>query len=324
MKLQRLLALVPWVAARDGPTLAEVCARFGCTEDELVEDLDLLFMCGLYPYTPDVLIEADIADGRVWIRYAEYFSRPLRLTPARAWPCWQPGGRMLGVPGGRRRRARLPGARKLAAVLGVDADEAVEIELGPVSAATSRTLQPAARDHRQVEIELLLVRPRRADPRGSSTRTRSSRPPGSGTCRRLPRGRRRAALPRRPCARRPPPRHALRPRAAAHPPLSRLHPRPTIRRVMLELEPSGPLGGRAVPGGGGGGAGRRRVPGPVGGQRAGVARAPAAAARQRRPCRRGPPTWRRGACRLLARYPRETTLTCSGVDEDVLYPRVRP
>ena len=38
-KLQRMLALVPWVAARDGPTLAEVCERFGCTEAELVSDL---------------------------------------------------------------------------------------------------------------------------------------------------------------------------------------------------------------------------------------------------------------------------------------------
>src|SRR4051794_5143431 len=43
-KLQRMLALVPWVAARDGPTLTEVCERFGCTEAELVADLDRLFM----------------------------------------------------------------------------------------------------------------------------------------------------------------------------------------------------------------------------------------------------------------------------------------
>ena len=80
-RLRRLLALVPWVAAHDGPTVEDVCMRFGCTESELVEDLGLLFLCGLYPYTPDVLIETDITDGRVWIRYAEYFSRPLRLTP---------------------------------------------------------------------------------------------------------------------------------------------------------------------------------------------------------------------------------------------------
>jgi len=64
-RLRRLLALVPWVAAHDGPTVEEVCARFGCTEQDLVEDLELLFVCGLYPYTPDVLIETDIADGRV-------------------------------------------------------------------------------------------------------------------------------------------------------------------------------------------------------------------------------------------------------------------
>jgi len=69
-KLQRLLALVPWVAAHDGPSLAEVCARFACTETELVEDLRLLFLCGLHPYTPDTLIDVDVADGRVWIRYA--------------------------------------------------------------------------------------------------------------------------------------------------------------------------------------------------------------------------------------------------------------
>src|SRR5439155_4069521 len=62
-RLHRLLALVPWVAAHDGPTLADVSARFGCTEDELVDDLQLLFLCGLHPYTPDMLIDVDIAGG---------------------------------------------------------------------------------------------------------------------------------------------------------------------------------------------------------------------------------------------------------------------
>ena len=81
-RLRRLLALVPWVAAQEGPTIDEVCARFGCTEQELAEDLERLFMCGLYPFTPDTMIEVDMDDGRVWIRYADVFSRPLRLTPA--------------------------------------------------------------------------------------------------------------------------------------------------------------------------------------------------------------------------------------------------
>ena len=30
-RLRRLLALVPWIVAHDGPSIAEVCHRFDCT-----------------------------------------------------------------------------------------------------------------------------------------------------------------------------------------------------------------------------------------------------------------------------------------------------
>ena len=128
-KLQRLLALVPWVAARDGPTLEEVCERFGCTEAELISDLDRLFMCGLYPYTPDVLIEVDVADGRVWIRYADYFSRPLRLTPAEGMALVAAGNAVLATPGADPSGPLARGLAKIAAVLG-PAGTAVDITLG--------------------------------------------------------------------------------------------------------------------------------------------------------------------------------------------------
>ena len=59
----------------------EVCRRFGVEEKELLDDLNLLFMCGLYPFTPDMLIDVTVADGRVWITMADYFRRPLRLNP---------------------------------------------------------------------------------------------------------------------------------------------------------------------------------------------------------------------------------------------------
>ncbi len=161
-RLQRLLALIPWVASRDGPRVDEVCARFGCTQAELVDDLELLFLCGLHPYTPDVLIEVDIDDGRVWIRYADYFSRPLRLTPGEGlallaagrtvlatYPGGEPATSAAGDDGGPLQR----GLDKLAAALGVDAGEAVEIELGPVAEGVLRSLQEAAAAHRQVDID---------------------------------------------------------------------------------------------------------------------------------------------------------------------------
>ncbi len=52
------------------------------TEDELLAELDLVFLCGVHPFTPDSLMDVVIEEGRVWIRYADYFDRPLRLTPA--------------------------------------------------------------------------------------------------------------------------------------------------------------------------------------------------------------------------------------------------
>ena len=152
-RLQRLLALVPWVAARDGPQLDEVCSRFGCTESELVDDLELLFLCGLHPYTPDVLIDVDIHDGRVWIRYADYFARPLRLTPAEGLALLAAGTTLLATPGADPQGPLARGLAKLAGALGVDHEESVEVALGPAPADTLRVLAEAAARHRQVEIE---------------------------------------------------------------------------------------------------------------------------------------------------------------------------
>lgn len=152
-RLRRLLALVPWVAAHDGPSVEEVCARFGCTEDELVEDLDLLFLCGLYPYTPDVLIETDIADGRVWIRYAEYFSRPLRLTPDEGLALLAKAHTLLAVPGSDPSGPLARGLAKLARAVGVDPDEALEIEMNPVPTEVIDTMRRAVSERCQVEME---------------------------------------------------------------------------------------------------------------------------------------------------------------------------
>ena len=152
-RLQRLLAIIPWVASHDGPRVAEVCARFGCTQAELVDDLELLFLCGLHPYTPDMLIDVDIADGRVWIRYAEYFSRPLRLTPTEGLALLASGRTVLATTGGDDDGPLARGLHKLATAMGVDAGEAVEIELGPVADDLLATLRGAAGAHRQVEID---------------------------------------------------------------------------------------------------------------------------------------------------------------------------
>ena len=152
-RLRRLLALVPWVASQDGPTIEEVCARFDCTERELLADLDLLFVCGVHPFTPDTLIEVDVTDGRVWIRYADWFARPLRLTPAEGLALVAAGSALLSEPGTDPEGPLARGLAKLAAVLGVDPDEAVEIELGDAPAEVLATMREAAAARRRVEVD---------------------------------------------------------------------------------------------------------------------------------------------------------------------------
>ncbi|MCU1460610.1 MAG: putative DNA-binding protein [Acidimicrobiales bacterium] len=152
-RVRRLLALVPWVVEHDGPRLADVCARFGITEEELAADLELLWLCGLPPYSPDVLIDVDISDGRVWIRYADYFGRPLRLTPAEALALLAAGKTLLATPGTDPAGPLARGLDKLASALGIDAGAAVDIALGPAPGELLDALRAAAADHRQVELD---------------------------------------------------------------------------------------------------------------------------------------------------------------------------
>jgi proteasome accessory factor C len=152
-RLGRLLAIVPWVAANDGPAIEEVCQRFGVTERELLADLDLLFLCGVYPFTPDVLIEVDIADGRVWIRFADWFRRPLRLTPPEGLALMGAGSALLRMPGADQDGALARALTKLATVLGIGAEDAVEVELGPVSPALLHVVQEATATHHRMELD---------------------------------------------------------------------------------------------------------------------------------------------------------------------------
>lgn len=81
-RFRRLLLMVPYVLRSQGVSVKEVCHKFGISKSQLIADLNLLFLCGLPGYGPGDLMEASIDGGQVSIRLADYFSRPLRLTPA--------------------------------------------------------------------------------------------------------------------------------------------------------------------------------------------------------------------------------------------------
>jgi proteasome accessory factor C len=99
-EIERILALVPWIVAHPGASKRDIAARFGVSAEQLDDDLALVLMIGVPPYSPgDYLDVEEDDDGNVTIRLAEYFRRPLRLTPAEGLALLAAGRALLAVPG---------------------------------------------------------------------------------------------------------------------------------------------------------------------------------------------------------------------------------
>jgi proteasome accessory factor C len=78
-RLQRLLALVPYVVSRNAVGMAETAAAFGITEQELVDDLNMLWCVELRSPDPYCPIDLSYEGGEIVVSEAEAMDRPLRL-----------------------------------------------------------------------------------------------------------------------------------------------------------------------------------------------------------------------------------------------------
>ncbi|MDQ3382412.1 MAG: WYL domain-containing protein [Actinomycetota bacterium] len=130
-RLGRLLTMVPWLLHRQGIDIAEASAQLGVGEEQIVEDLQLLFVCGTPGHLPDDLIEASWEGGRVHLGNADPIARPLRL------------GRDEAL-------ALIVALRALAAVPGIDEHDAIDRALAKLEAAAGE----AGRDLAQVSVAI--------------------------------------------------------------------------------------------------------------------------------------------------------------------------
>jgi len=124
-RLSRLLAMVPWLLERQGVALQDAARHFDITTDQLVADLELLFVCGTPGHMPDDLIEAEWESGHVYLGNADAIARPLRLGQDEAL-------------------ALLVGLRTLADLQGVEDSAALEGALAKLSAAAGDAAAAAA------------------------------------------------------------------------------------------------------------------------------------------------------------------------------------
>ena len=152
-RMRRVLAIVPWIVANPGQTIDDVAGRFGLTTRELLDDLNVVFMVGLPPYSPDALIDVQIDDeGRVSIRLADFFSRPLRLTPGQGLALLASSDGLLSIPGTDPDGALARALAKLADALGVGGEDPLDIHLGDAEASMLDELRGAALQRREVDI----------------------------------------------------------------------------------------------------------------------------------------------------------------------------
>ena len=152
-RMRRVLAIVPWIVTNPGRTAVEVAHRFGLSERELLDDLNVVYMVGLPPYSPDALVDVQIDDeGRVTIRLADFFSRPLRFTPSQGLALLASSDALLSIPGTDPDGALARALAKLSQSLGSGADDALDVHLGLAEGSMLDQLRAAAAAGTEVEI----------------------------------------------------------------------------------------------------------------------------------------------------------------------------
>ncbi len=133
-RLGRLLALVPYLLARPGARIEDVARAFGVSERKLIDDLELLFVCGLPGHLPDDLIEASFEGGVIHLANADTIARPLRL-------------------GGDEALALLVGLRTLADIPGLHERDALDRTIAKLERAAGDAAASSSRVAVTVEAE---------------------------------------------------------------------------------------------------------------------------------------------------------------------------
>ncbi len=126
-RLTRILSMLPYVIANPGVSVDELSNRFGYRRPELIDDLNLVFLTGLPGYGPGDLIDATVEDDEVYVDTADYFSRPLRLTPPEALALLAAG--MALTSAGQGPPALESAISKLSRVVAPDAEGGLVVDL---------------------------------------------------------------------------------------------------------------------------------------------------------------------------------------------------
>ena len=171
-RLRRILLLLPYAIKHPGVTIEELSERFDVKPKDLLDDLDLVFMCGLPGYGPGDLIDVSVDEDRVYITMADYFAAPLRLTPAEALALYAAGSALIALPELKDADALRRALAKLGAALGMTGEglSGIDVELEGGSLTHLETLTTALNEGKRIHLEYRsasrVLSEREADPWG--------------------------------------------------------------------------------------------------------------------------------------------------------------
>ncbi len=154
-----MLALIPYVLKHQGATFRELCEVFGVTREQLIRDLELIFLCGQPDYTPADLIEVSIEGDRVFIGMADYFARPVRFTPSELAGLYLACSALARLAGPAASSALHSAMRRIQRAMGMEELSPEEVEKSLEMAtpdSREEVLSPlleACEEHRVVEME---------------------------------------------------------------------------------------------------------------------------------------------------------------------------
>jgi proteasome accessory factor C len=157
-RLVRLLNMVPYFQANPKITYAEAASDLGVTVNQLRDDLNQLWMCGLPGYGPGDLIDFEFSGDTIEVTFSAGIDHPLRLTSPEATGVLVALRSLVDVPGmvdpeaARSAIAKIESAAGTASH-GIEGSVAGVDEPAPVESEAAAAVRAAVRDGRALAIE---------------------------------------------------------------------------------------------------------------------------------------------------------------------------
>lgn len=158
-RLVRLLNMVPYFQANPRVHRAKAATDLGVTEEQLVDDLNLLFVSGLPGHYPDDLIDfVDIDADHIEVTFSAGLDHPLGLTSPEATGLLMALRALTDIPGVVEPEAARSAIAKIEAAAGAataDQPEAVAAvdEPAPAESDAAAAVRQAVTDRRALSID---------------------------------------------------------------------------------------------------------------------------------------------------------------------------